>query len=77
MSKLTKEKVSSIEKVTTSFNSFLELKMCLSGVDFSFPRHQRVETKNDRPGLRDIKTARFQSVTCLVIWHANGHANGH
>ena len=28
--------------------------MCLSGVDFSFPRHQRVETMNDRPGLRDI-----------------------
>ena len=35
---------------------FSESKTFLSGVDFSFPRDRRVDTKNDRSSLKDIKS---------------------
>ena len=54
--KLAKQKLLSIVKVKTSFDSFVRVEKCLSGVDFSFPRDRRVDTRNDRPRLKDIKS---------------------
>ena len=39
---------------------FQSRKNVTSGFDFSFPRDRRVDTKNDRPSLKDIKSGLAQ-----------------